>query len=73
MYLPMNRRRTSATSADTYMSVEDGPLFGGKFAVEICVELCLPTLAEHHCSAAPAVDVPLALFWHATSVTSQCL
>src|ERR1700739_3329628 len=57
------------------MSFKDVHLFGRKFTVEVCVELCLPRLADH-CfapSAAPAVGVPLASSWHATSVTSRCL
>src|SRR6266576_3703680 len=64
-----------ARRADTHMSVEDVHLFGRKFTVEICVELCLPRLADHRSapSAIPAVGVRLASSWRATSVTSRCL
>src|SRR5246127_5751121 len=57
------------------MSVKDVHLFGRKFTVEVCVELCLPRLADHGSapSATPAVGDPLASSWHATSVTSRCL
>src|ERR1700757_3742361 len=57
------------------MTVKDAHLFGRKFTVEVCVELCLPRLADHgsSLSATPAVGDPRAPSWHATSVTSRCL